>query len=109
MKSPLYAAVLPFTAKILANQTRTQLKTKVPAETLITELTKLIPDLLARFNVPGLSIFIIRDNKLLWSKGFGVKSVDTKEEVTPATVFEAASLSKPVFAYAVLKFCEFGS
>jgi len=104
--SLLYSAVLPLSAR--ATQTRTKLKIDVSAEVLITELTKHIPELLSRFNVPGLSIFLIRDSRLLWSKGFGIKSVETKEEVMPSTVFEAASLSKPVFAYAVLKLSELG-
>ena len=105
----LYATVVPPTARLLADQSRTKLPLEIPAETLIKELTKTIPSLLARFNVPGLSIFVIRDSSLLWSKGFGVKNVATNEAVTPATIFEAASLSKPVFAYAVLKLCEMGT
>lgn len=107
-KTILYATVFPFASRVFASQRSTKLNLDVPVETLISELSKLIPQLLTQFNVPGLSIFLIRETKLLWSKGFGIKSVETKEEVTPTTVFEAASLSEPVFAYAVLKLCESG-
>lgn len=58
--------------------------------------------------VPGLSIALIRDAKISWHRGFGVKNTDTKEPVSDSTVFEAASLSKPVFAYAVLKLVDSG-
>jgi CubicO group peptidase (beta-lactamase class C family) len=58
--------------------------------------------------VPGLSIAIIRDAGILWSQGFGIRSTATKEPVNTETVFEAASLSKPAFAYVVLKLCELG-
>ena len=67
-----------------------------------------LPELMKRGDVPGLSIAIIRDAKLAWNRGFGVKNSSTKEVVTEETVFEAASLTKPVFAFAVLKLVDQG-
>jgi CubicO group peptidase (beta-lactamase class C family) len=58
--------------------------------------------------VPGISIAIIKDAKLLWRRGFGVKDSASKEPVDNDTVFEVASVSKTVFAYAVMKLCEKG-
>ena len=58
--------------------------------------------------VPGLSIALVRDARLVWHRGFGLRSAATRELVTDDTVFEAASLSKPVFAYAVLKLVDSG-
>jgi CubicO group peptidase (beta-lactamase class C family) len=46
---------------------------------------------------------------LLWRRAFGLKDSLTKEPVDHETVFEAASISKTVFAYAGLKLCESGS
>ncbi|HEX8246773.1 MAG TPA: serine hydrolase domain-containing protein [Pyrinomonadaceae bacterium] len=40
---------------------------------------------------------------MVWTKGFGVANAETNEPVTDDSVYEAASLSKVVFAYAVLK------
>jgi len=65
--------------------------------------------LMSEGEVPGLSIAWIRDGKIYWARGFGVKNTDTKEIVALDTMFEAASLSKPVFAYAVLKMVERGT
>ncbi len=59
-------------------------------------------------NVPGVSIALIRDGKVAWSRGFGVKDRVSGAPVDGRTVFEAASMSKPVFAYAVMKLCERG-
>lgn len=59
-------------------------------------------------DVPGLSLALLRGGELVWRRGFGVKNARTKEPVTDSTVFEAASLSKPVFAYAVLKLVDSG-
>ena len=58
--------------------------------------------------LPGLSIAIIKDGKLGWRRGFGIKNSASKEPVDNATVFEAGSMGKPVFAYAVMKLCERG-
>ena len=41
--------------------------------------------------------------RMVWTKGFGVANAETNEPVTDDSVYEAASLSKVVFAYAVLK------
>ncbi|MCI0694305.1 serine hydrolase [candidate division KSB1 bacterium] len=84
------------------------LQTKAKPEALIVHLQQRIPQLMQDGDVPGLSIALIRDEKLAWHQGFGVKNAETKEPVTDGTVFEAASLSKPVFAYAVLKLVDSG-
>jgi CubicO group peptidase (beta-lactamase class C family) len=77
-------------------------------EQSVNNLEKLIPRLMKDAYVPGLSIAIIRNGKVLWHHGFGVKNTETKEPINDNTVFEAASLSKTVFAYAVLKLVENG-
>ena len=74
----------------------------------IEALEEEMPRLLEQGNVPGLSIAVIRNGELFWSGAFGVKSLETKEPVATQTIFEAASLSKPVFAYAVLRLAERG-
>jgi CubicO group peptidase (beta-lactamase class C family) len=75
---------------------------------LITELEAQIPSLLAAAQVPGLSIAIIRNAQVAWSRGFGVTSSATPKPVVTDTVFEAGSVSKTVFAYAVMKLSERG-
>jgi CubicO group peptidase (beta-lactamase class C family) len=67
-----------------------------------------IPDLMKQADVPGLSIAVIERGRPSWSHNFGVKNATTKEPVTDRTIFEAASLSKPVFTYAVLKLVDQG-
>lgn len=74
----------------------------------LAELEKLIQKLMNEAVVPGLSIALVQDGKLLWNRAFGVKDHATKELVDDDTLFEAASVSKTVFAYAVMKLCEKG-
>jgi CubicO group peptidase (beta-lactamase class C family) len=59
-------------------------------------------------HVPGLSIVIFKDQKTLYSKGFGVKSTQTGEPVDEDTVFQGASFSKTLTAYAALMLVERG-
>ena len=89
------------------NQTAS-LKTTINKDSLIAHLETQIPEIMERALIPGLSIAVIRDCELLWTKGFGVKNMETKEQVNDGTVYEAASFSKPVYAYAVLKMVERG-
>ena len=74
----------------------------------IQQLGKDVPELMKKGGVPGLAIAVIRGGKTTWLHGFGMKEVKTGQPVTGETVFEAASLSKPVFAYGVLKLVEQG-
>ena len=74
----------------------------------IERLQKDIPSLMQKAHIPGLSIALIHDGKLAWTGSYGVMNADTKKPVTPSTVFEAASLSKCVFAYGVLKLVDEG-
>ena len=58
--------------------------------------------------IPGFSIAIIDKGELAWAQGFGVADVTTGEPVTTETIFEAASLTKPVFAYLTLQLLQEG-
>ena len=62
-----------------------------------------VPELLALHNVPAVSVAVIRDFKIEWARAWGVKSARTGEAVTADTVFQAASISKPVAAMASLR------
>jgi CubicO group peptidase (beta-lactamase class C family) len=77
-------------------------------EPLSRDLENLIPKIMKSANIPGSSLAIIRNGKLSWVKGYGVKDRISNDPVTVDTVFEIASVSKTVFAYAVMKLCEKG-
>lgn len=73
---------------------------------LAARVDQVAPGLMARHNTPGVSIAVVRNRKVVWRKCYGVKRAGTKEPVTADTVFEACSMSKPLFAYAALKLVE---
>jgi CubicO group peptidase (beta-lactamase class C family) len=74
----------------------------------IAALEKKVPELLKESTVPGLSMALIRGGKTYWVHGFGARNAQTGQPAEDETVFEAASLSKPVFAYGVLKLVDQG-
>lgn len=57
-----------------------------------------IDKLLKQFNVPGVSIAVIKDFKIEWAKGYGIADADAGTPVTAETMFQAASISKTVAA-----------
>lgn len=60
--------------------------------------------------VPGLSIAVIDDFRIVWTKAYGVTTPGPLgSPITPATIFQAASIAKPVTALAVLHQVEHGS
>ena len=62
-----------------------------------------IPEILDSAHIPGVTIALINKGKLIWSKGFGIVNKESGIKVNEQTIFPAASLGKPVFAYSVLK------
>ncbi len=63
---------------------------------------------MAFYHVPGVSSAIIENAKILKVQGFGFADAETKQTVTEKTVFQAASLTKPIFAYLVIKLARMG-
>jgi CubicO group peptidase (beta-lactamase class C family) len=62
-----------------------------------------LKQIMEKYRVPGVSIAVIKDFAIHWSKGYGMADVSTSAPVTPETMFQAASISKPVSAMAVLR------
>lgn len=60
------------------------------------------------YKVPGVSIAVIDNEKIDWSRGYGLADTATGQTVEIGTRFQAASISKPVTAMAALHFVEEG-
>ncbi|MCL6265976.1 beta-lactamase family protein [Flagellimonas myxillae] len=58
------------------------------------------------YNIPGISLALIKDGKVVYHKTYGVKNSTTKVPVDEKTLFEAASITKPVFAFVVLRLAD---
>lgn len=61
------------------------------------------------YKVPGVSIAVIDNGVIAWARGYGVREAGTEKPVTTDTLFQAASISKPVAAAVALRLVEQGS
>jgi CubicO group peptidase (beta-lactamase class C family) len=84
---------------ILQGETGTQLDTK---------LTPFIEEVMEAYDLPGFAVGVVKENEVVYARGFGYKNIDTKEPVTTATLFHMASISKPFVATAVMQLVEQG-
>src|SRR6266436_4644884 len=55
---------------------------------------------------PGISVAVIDNFEVAWAESFGVRKIGDRAAVQPDTPFQAASVSKPVFALAVMRLCQ---
>ena len=63
----------------------------------------ILQDRMKQYGVPGLSIAVIKDHKIEWTRGYGYADKESARPVTPQTLFQAASLSKSINAVGVLR------
>ena len=59
-----------------------------------TQLNEVVQNTMATFNVPGIAVAIIKDGKIVVSKGYGVSNIKTQQKVDGNTLFGIASNSK---------------
>jgi CubicO group peptidase (beta-lactamase class C family) len=76
----------------------------IPSEAFLAGL----PEWMRAFGVPGLGIAVVEDGDVAWHRAFGVADTASGAAVDADSVFECASLSKPVFAYVALKLVDTG-
>lgn len=69
---------------------------------------KYVDSILTTFNVPGLSVSIVKDGKVVLAKGYGVKHIGTNDKVDEHTLFPIASNSKAFTALALAILAEQG-
>lgn len=68
----------------------------------------LVPKLMVEHQTPGVSITVIEAHRVSWSRCFGVRAAGSDSRVDVETVFEACSMSKPLFTLGVMKLVEEG-
>jgi len=67
-----------------------------------------LADRMKAYKTPGASIAVINNYKIEWARGYGVRDTETNEAVNLDTLFQAASISKPVTTMAVLRLVQQG-
>lgn len=90
------ATMLSLAAICFACPAAAQKVTKEMVEAAIPKLEKLARDAIADGQVPGLSIVVVYKDEVVYLGGFGVREAGKPEPVDADTVFQLASLSKPI-------------
>jgi hypothetical protein len=67
-----------------------------------------VTELLQRTKVPGVSVAVIKDSAVHFAEGYGLADADAKRLVRADTLFQAASISKPVTAMATVRLAQEG-
>lgn len=70
------------------------------------QLEQKVPEFIDQAGIPGISAAYLESGKIKWVGAFGLTNAKQTSPVTADTVFEAASLSKPVLAFIVLRMVE---
>ena len=102
-----YGAILLLTAAVgcgvpPGEPSRAPVSSVLEIADLEAEFATVVPRLLEEYNVPGASVAVLVDREIALVSGFGrVRADESAPAVDAHTVFQAASLSKPVFAYGV--------
>jgi CubicO group peptidase (beta-lactamase class C family) len=92
----MLVATSPLTAQALSDQA-------------VQRLEAAISQMMRDQKIPGFAIGIVKDNRLVYSRGFGVMRVgDPNPPVTTETLFHMASITKPFVATAIMQLVEQG-
>jgi CubicO group peptidase (beta-lactamase class C family) len=81
-------------------------KTKLLA--VVPQLEGHFAELATQSHLPGLAVGLVIDGEMVWSKGYGVRNIDSKEPVDADTVFRLGSISKSFTGMAVLQLRDAG-
>ena len=73
---------------------------------LFAKVDSVVINKMNQYNIPGLSIGLIRNDSIIYNKGYGVRSINNDNSVTENTVFHTASISKLFTAVATMKLIE---
>lgn len=78
----------------------------IESQNSIKQIDSVVEAFLDEWNIPGASVAIVKDDKLVYAKGYGYANVKIQEEVIPNHLFRIASVSKPITSVAILSLIE---
>jgi CubicO group peptidase (beta-lactamase class C family) len=102
-----YGALMMLSMGILF-AAQAQIKTWNGRQISAAGMDKFLQDQVDSLQLPALSIAFISDGKVVYHRALGIARLGTPQKVNDQSLFEAASLSKPVFAFWVLQMVDRG-
>jgi CubicO group peptidase (beta-lactamase class C family) len=106
----LFVLVLLVSASGLRSQTpgREKSDTSSRDQQRLARFEKQADELRTLLKIPGMSAVIVKDQKVLWAKGFGFADVEKRIPATPDTLYHIASLTKTFAATLIMQLVEQG-
>lgn len=95
MKNSIYLLLL--LVSISSCQTSKKMLSKTKDYSFLTDSLKIDPQL-EKYKLAGFSVVVFENYEIVYSKQFGVKSVNSKEKIDQNTAFSTASIAKPITA-----------
>lgn len=68
------------------------------------QIDRIVPELMAQYQVPGVAIAVVSADGPIYKTGFGYSDSSKSKVIDDTTLFEGASLGKPLFAHAILHY-----
>ena len=85
-----------------------KLTVEKPTNNFQTKVDSIVLTKMNQYHIPGLSIGMVKNGSMIYSKGYGVKNITTNNPVTENTIFHTASISKLFTAVAIMNLVEEG-
>lgn len=111
MRNQTFLIIILFLSTLQSCKKENQLKgieTYKGKKTTINDIDKFVKFQIDSLNIPAISIAIINDGKIVYHNNLGISNIKNNTIVDEKSIFTAASLSKPVFAFFVMKLSEKG-
>ncbi|QMU30452.1 serine hydrolase domain-containing protein [Adhaeribacter radiodurans] len=97
----------PLVYRVLASNESANYK-GVEIHPMFPELDQALETVMQQYQVPGLTVAIVKNEKLVFAKGYGYANKETHQPVDNESLFRIASISKPITAVAILKLAQDG-
>jgi CubicO group peptidase (beta-lactamase class C family) len=81
---------------LVCARARPQTTSSGDINTALTQLDAYVQDSMKKTNIPGLAVAVVYQGRVVFLKGYGVRKLGNPTKVDPDTVFEIASVSKPI-------------
>ena len=78
------------------------LKSQISTDQIITKIDSIVTHNMNQYNIPGLSLGVVRNNSTYYTRGYGLVDVTTGREVNERTIFHTASISKLFTAMGIM-------
>lgn len=95
-----------FTAETETFETPDQMQGESRQTASLSDLDRVINEALQQYVIPGASLSVAINGKLVYAKGFGFANLETQEHVTPSTLFNLASCTKAVTTLGIMRLVE---